>query len=268
MDEVKLSDDVFEQIKDFNRRSLTEEQESLIDKLILNEELKNRYKLFGLCYECKQPNISFNCQACDFKYFQQNFKNWTSGNHDVDEFIQKTQLKAKHGYQLIEWIEYDEFEDIEYLAKGGFGITFKAIWREGPIKKYSQGKRRGRTEVALKCLHNSQDITADFLKEIESNILACDVFIVRCYGITKDPKTNNFVMVMQLQEADELFQSTLSSTGTLSYTTHPQAVYISKLLDFKNLPEPKNADNNEIEYSDTLKIDFTKLDINSKDESN
>ncbi|POG58424.1 uncharacterized protein OCT59_000381 [Rhizophagus irregularis] len=469
MDEVKLSDDVFEQIKDFNRRSLTEEQESLIDKLILNEELKNRYKLFGLCYECKQPNISFNCQACDFKYFQQNFKNWTSGNHDVDEFIQKTQLKAKHGYQLIEWIEYDEFEDIEYLAKGGFGITFKAIWREGPIKKYSQGKRRGRTEVALKCLHNSQDITADFLKEIESNILACDVFIVRCYGITKDPKTNNFVMVMQLQEgslrqylnnnfisldwekklgflycitrglktiykrglihhdlhcgnilsghgntyitdlglcqpanvkssqdgnkkiygvcpyvapevlrgkeytqasdiygfgiiayeictglppyhdvahddflamkicqglrptsnykipqllfdiiiqcwdanplkrpkADELcksirkmmisniskqkdsviykqgeeaneinkkssltVQSTLSSTGTLSYTTHPQAVYISKLLDFKNLPEPKNADNNEIEYSDTLKIDFTKLDINSKDESN
>src|SRR5688572_20823295 len=101
MDEVKLSDDVFEQIKDFNRRSLTEEQESLIDKLILNEELKNRYKLFGLCYECKQPNnIGRYCKACDLKYFQQNFKNWTSGNHDVGEFIQKTQLKAKSGFSF------------------------------------------------------------------------------------------------------------------------------------------------------------------------
>ena len=36
MEEIKLSDDVFEQIKDFVRWHLTE-------KLILNEELKKRY---------------------------------------------------------------------------------------------------------------------------------------------------------------------------------------------------------------------------------
>ena len=34
----------------------------------------------------------------------------------------------------------------------------------------------------------------------------------------------------------------LSTSNILSYTTHPQAVYTSKLLDFKNLPEPKNAE--------------------------
>ena len=44
MEEIKLSDDVFEQIKDFDPWSLTEEQKLLIDKLILNEELKHRYK--------------------------------------------------------------------------------------------------------------------------------------------------------------------------------------------------------------------------------
>ena len=60
MEEIKLGDDVFEQIKDFahshNEYSkLTEEQELLIDKLILNEELKERYKNYGLCKECKQP---------------------------------------------------------------------------------------------------------------------------------------------------------------------------------------------------------------------
>ena len=41
MEEIKLlSDDVFEQIKDFNHRNLTEEHELLIDKLILDEKLK------------------------------------------------------------------------------------------------------------------------------------------------------------------------------------------------------------------------------------
>ena len=91
MEEIKLSDDVIEQIKDFpiDYYDLTEKQELLIDKLILNEELKYRYKCYGLCKECKQPNICDNwCQSCNGKRFQQNFQNWTSGNHDIDELIQ------------------------------------------------------------------------------------------------------------------------------------------------------------------------------------
>src|SRR5581483_839467 len=108
MEEIKLlSDDVFEQIKDFDRRNLTEEQNSLIDNLILDDELKQCYKEFGLCNECKQPKGSHRwCRICDF---QPNFKNWTSGNNDVDKFIQKTQLKAKREYEILEWIEYDRF---------------------------------------------------------------------------------------------------------------------------------------------------------------
>ena len=72
MEEIKLSDDVFEQIKDFNRYRLTEEQKLIIDKLILNEELKNRYKNYGLCEECKQPNIGYVnwCLSCNGKRFQ------------------------------------------------------------------------------------------------------------------------------------------------------------------------------------------------------
>ena len=43
MEEFKLSDDVIDQIKDFDIEYLTEEQELLVDKLILNEELKQHY---------------------------------------------------------------------------------------------------------------------------------------------------------------------------------------------------------------------------------
>jgi len=172
MEEIKLSDDVIEQIKDFKHNNLTEEQKLLIDKLILNEELKYRYKKYGLCKECKQPNTSYSswCQSCNGKRFQQNFQNWTSGNHDIDELIQRTQLDAKNHEKIIEWIEYDRFENIEYLAKGGFGTTYKATWKDGYIgdldSENNQWKRNGESEVALKCLHNSQDITDEFLREV------------------------------------------------------------------------------------------------------
>ncbi|CAB4426519.1 unnamed protein product [Rhizophagus irregularis] len=184
MEEFMLIDDVLEQIKDFDRRHLTEEQNLLINKLILNEELKERYKKNGLCKECKQPRASYDWCQCKF---QQNFKNWTSGNHEVDKFIQKTQLKAKNYYHVLEWIEYDRFENVEYLTKGGFGTIYKAIWKDGWI------------HIVLKCLHNSQDITSDFLREIETHMTFSehiDFSITWCYGITKDPDSRNFMIVM------------------------------------------------------------------------
>src|ERR1043165_7238339 len=102
MDEIKLSDDVIDQIKDFNHKRLFEKRELLIDKPILNEELKKCYKKYGLCEKCNQPkNNNRWCRICTF---QQNFQNWTSGNHDVDEFIQKAQLNAENEEEIIEWI--------------------------------------------------------------------------------------------------------------------------------------------------------------------
>jgi serine/threonine protein kinase len=60
----------------------------------------------------------------------------------------------------------------------------------------------------------------------------------------------NSTISNQIKEADEInkeLPATSSSIGILSYTTHPQAVYTSKLLDFQNLPGPKNADDNVTE---------------------
>ena len=66
----------------------------------------------------------------------------------------------------------------------------------------------------------------------------------------------NATISQQIKEADEFNKNlpTLSSTaGVLTYNTHAQAVYTSRLLNFKNLPEPKNADNEDnssaMEYS-------------------
>ncbi|RGB27754.1 kinase-like domain-containing protein [Rhizophagus diaphanus] len=193
MEEFMLNDDV-------------EEQSLLIDKSILNGELKERYKENGLCKECKQPRAAYYWCQCKF---QQNFKNWTSGNHEVDKFIQKVQLKAKDYNEILEWIEYDRFENVEYLAKGGFGTIYKAIWKDGYIDKWDfennkwiRSKRWFREyknfPVVLKCLHNSQDITSDFLREIETHTMIPNTScIARCYCITKDPESRNFMIVMR-----------------------------------------------------------------------
>ena len=62
------------------------------------------------------------------------------------------------------------------MTKGGFATTYKAFWKNGPItswdsennqwKRYKDNKEN--FPVALKCLHNSQDITAEFLREVGS----------------------------------------------------------------------------------------------------
>ncbi len=116
MEEYRISDEVYEQIKDFYASTLTKEQELLVDNLILNKEINERYKTYGLCKGCKQPRSSNNwCRPCASKRFQQDFKNWTSGNHIIDEFIQRIQLEANGFYEILEWTEYNAFENVEYL---------------------------------------------------------------------------------------------------------------------------------------------------------
>ena len=59
----------------------------------------------------------------------------------------------------------------------------------------------------------------------------------------------------QINEVDEFNEKHLSFTKSpinteFTYTTHPQAIYTSRLLNFDNLPEPKNADNTHDGYSE------------------
>ena len=165
----KLSDDVINQIKDFPKYDkLTENQKSLIDELIPDEELRERYKNYRLCKECSQPNTGYNwCQSCNSKHFQQDFNKWTSGNKEIDEFIQNFQLNATHWTDVLEWIPYEKFEDIEYLAKGGFGTVHKAKWIDGHIWNWdinqTKWDRSYNAYIALKCLNNSSNLTTDFL---------------------------------------------------------------------------------------------------------
>ncbi len=84
-----------------------------------------------LCSNCNKPNTEDHWyKDCNSKLLQQNFPNWTSGNEFIDKFIQETQLNAQIKCQVLEWIPYNRFKNIEYLDKGGFCTIYKAIWNE------------------------------------------------------------------------------------------------------------------------------------------
>ena len=124
------------------------------------------------CEECNQPNTDlYWCSSCNAKRFQQNFKNWTSDNDNIDKFIRHTQLSAKEWYEVIEWIPYDRFYDIKFIAKGGFGNVYRANWIDGYIhnlnNKNKKWFRHDQDEfVALKSLNNSKNVTLEFINEV------------------------------------------------------------------------------------------------------
>jgi hypothetical protein len=115
-----------------------------------------------ICEECKS--------VCNAIHFQQNFENWTSNNSVVDKFIQNVQLSA-HSNNGFEWIPYDRFYDIKFIAKGGFGDVYRANWIDGRIVGWDNNnncwRRNGQNMfVALKSLNNSGNISLEFMNEV------------------------------------------------------------------------------------------------------
>ena len=95
---------------------------------------------------------------------------YCSGNKKIDNIIQEMQLKiSSHDNVVFEWIPYNHFGDIKEIGQGGFATVYSAIWKNGPLyynDDYMEHIRKQDEKVALKCLHNSQNITNEFLNEV------------------------------------------------------------------------------------------------------
>ena len=66
------------------------------------------------------------------------------------------------------WVPYNQFSSIKEIGRG-FTTVYLAIWKDGPLnydKDNEEYTRKSNYKVALKCLHNSQNITNKFLNEV------------------------------------------------------------------------------------------------------
>jgi hypothetical protein len=123
--------------------------------------------LRDICKEC-------DC-ICNAIYFQQQFIDWTSGNNDINKFIQDTQLSTHDNYDVfkkaLEWIPYDRFFDIKYIARGGFGKVYRANWIDGCIRCWDNEKQNWKREgnnmfVNLKSLNTPNNLTLEFTNKV------------------------------------------------------------------------------------------------------
>src|SRR3954449_11847848 len=104
------------------------------------------------------------CKSCQINNIK---TNWTSEN---ENFIQEMQLKIKDPRDIIfEWIPYNQLDSIKAINKGDYATVYSALWKDGPLQ-YNYAKkeyiRKSDKNVSLKCLHNSQKITNEFLNEV------------------------------------------------------------------------------------------------------
>ncbi|UZO19968.1 uncharacterized protein OCT59_011230 [Rhizophagus irregularis] len=178
-------------------------------KCYINETEEEKYRmLYGICKGCSQvKKIPRWCSSCNSNRLRQDFDRWTSGNDYVDKLIKDNQTSA-YSNHILEWIPYEKFTDLKFIAKGGNAKVYSATWTDGQIEKWDYEsniwKRSESFEIALKILNNSKDLSEEFLNELKflkKFFNYCYKYIIKCFGITREPGTLNYALVFELKKS-------------------------------------------------------------------
>ena len=72
--------------------------------------------------------------------------------------------------KIIEWIPYDNLQNIKYLTKGGCSEIYTAYWIGGRYEEWDSNekklKRFGDQKVILKKLENVENANRSWLEEV------------------------------------------------------------------------------------------------------
>src|SRR6266542_5968787 len=116
--------------------SLTEEEKTeairISNKSYDRDKIRNNSGTRRICENCNQKCLAtLYCEYCVQNYLKNKFSNWTSGNNDIDNLIKKCQMETLRPNTVIEWIPYNNLQNIKYLTRGGFSEIYTAVWIDG-----------------------------------------------------------------------------------------------------------------------------------------
>ncbi|KAF0497710.1 kinase-like protein [Gigaspora margarita] len=171
------------------------------------------------CPECGRIRLSGWCNPCEFRWMNSTFSK--SGNKYIDLLILQTQKNATCTCDYLEFIDFNNIEGFEYVAKGGFGSVYEGYWMEGPRWVWDEVSaawcRNGPTKVALKKLDDSQEPSMNFLKQLETYHRCLQSgSMADCFGITRD-ETGCFMFVMRYYENGNIYDYLESNKGIISW---------------------------------------------------
>ncbi|CAB4442383.1 unnamed protein product [Rhizophagus irregularis] len=187
--------------------SLTEEEKT--EAIRLNNRAYDRDKIYfnsgtrRTCENCNQKCLAtLYCEYCVRNYLKTNFSNWTSENNDIDNLIKNCQMETFNPDAIIEWIPYNNLQNIKYLTRGGFSNIYTANWIDGRYAEWDSKEqqliRLGTRVVILKELENIENASQSWFEEAKSHLTLSNKSpdIVQCFGLTKNPSNGNYLLVM------------------------------------------------------------------------
>ncbi|EXX50445.1 hypothetical protein RirG_270770 [Rhizophagus irregularis DAOM 197198w] len=179
------------------------------------------------CRYCLTTNIIFGitdqsqCMKCKrILFIIIDITNMFSGNYIIDEFLASTIFDNNEQHSIadymnnntniipfevykfiikhlrtirlkIKWIPYSQITNLRKIAEGGFSIVHKTTLVDGSSDR----------DVAIKKLRDSQY----FLDELKSFCQLNKAYgVIMCYGITQDPVTEEYMLIMDYAEGGDL----------------------------------------------------------------
>ncbi|GET50159.1 kinase-like domain-containing protein [Rhizophagus irregularis DAOM 181602=DAOM 197198] len=193
----------------------------------------DRNKILGnsgtrrICENCNQKCLAtLYCEFCVRNYLKEKFSNWTSGNVNIDNLIQKCQIETFEPGTIIEWIPYNNLQNIKYLTKGEFSEIYTAVWVDGRYEEWDfkkqQLKRFGRHNVILKKLENVESANQSWFEEFKR------IFTTESQWKQKINIAFEIVRALNFIHFENLIHRDLHS-GNILYSRRSSNWYISDL---------------------------------------
>nr|CAG8496299.1 11747_t:CDS:2 [Entrophospora candida] len=175
------------------------------DGHLIAEELLTRLELYGVCKECLRPKTGwFWCQPYQHKL--------------IDGFLKSILLSAKSYRDFAQWIPFNRLKNIKFLSSGGFSTVYTAAWLDGWILEWNRidkcWSRSGERTVIMKVLENSVNANEEYLNNKIRPLFESKFGVIRYYGISQEPKTGNYILIMDYAKLGNL-----TTDSSLSFTS-------------------------------------------------
>jgi hypothetical protein len=115
--------------------------------LVFDDKGYNR----NLCFKCQILSNFFDwCKKCKLNHFQSNYGEFLSENNDINDFLKDNYCESESPKDLIEWIPYNEFKNIEvvtHFTDEGSSKLYSAIWLNGYICDWNENNLNWNREI-------------------------------------------------------------------------------------------------------------------------